>query len=82
MRTKMKSSFEALSREFVGKNTIVKLQNSLKDTPVCNMLINVVCLPSASLAMHSNAINYRNFMNYEIIELASNIIAQPKTTLL
>ena len=24
-RTKMKSSFEALSREFVGKNTIVKL---------------------------------------------------------
>ena len=56
MRTKMKSSFEALSREFVGKNTIAKLQNSLKDTPVCNMLINVVCLTSASLAMHSNAI--------------------------
>ena len=33
----MKSSFEALSREFGEKNMIVKLQNSLEDTSVHNM---------------------------------------------
>ena len=48
----MKSSFEALSREFVEKNTIVKL----KDTSVCNVLIKAVCLTSASLAAYSNVI--------------------------
>ena len=54
MRTKMKSSFEALPREFEGKNTIVKLQNNLEDTSVRNMLLKAVCLTSASLAMHRN----------------------------
>ena len=54
MRTKMKSSSEALLREFVGKNTTVELQNSLEDTSVCNMLLKAVCLTSTSLAVHSN----------------------------
>ena len=52
----MKSSFEALSREFAGKNTIVKLKNSLEDSSVRNMLIKVVRLTSASLAVYSNVI--------------------------
>ena len=56
MRMKMKSSSEALSREVVGKNTIVKLLNSLEDTFVRNMLLKAVCLRSASLAVHSNVI--------------------------
>ena len=55
-QTKMKRSFEALSREFVGKDTIVKLLNSLEDTSVRNMLLKVVYLTSASLAVHSNVI--------------------------
>ena len=42
--------FEALSREFVEKNMIV---NSLEDISVRNMLVKVVCLTSASLAVHS-----------------------------
>ena len=53
---KMKTSYEALSREFVGKNTMVKLQNSLEDTSVSNMFVKVVCLTSTSLAVHSNVI--------------------------
>ena len=32
------------------------LVNSLEDISVCNMLIKVVCLTSASLAVHSNVI--------------------------
>ena len=49
----MKSNFEALSREFVGKNTLVTL---LEDSFVRNMLVKVVCLTNASLAVHSNII--------------------------
>ena len=53
---KMKSSFEALSREFVGKNTLVTLYNSLEDSFVRNMLVKAVYLTNASLAVHSNVI--------------------------
>ena len=52
----MKSSFEALSREFVGKNTLVTLQNSIEDSSVHNMLVKAVCLTNASLAVHSSVI--------------------------
>ena len=41
---KMKSSFEALSREFVEKNMLVKIYNSLEDTSVRKALIKAVCL--------------------------------------
>ena len=40
MQMKIKSSFEALSREFAGKTQ----SNYLKDASVCNMLFKAVCL--------------------------------------
>ena len=38
------------------EKTIFKLQNSLEDTSVCNMLLKADSLISASLAVHSNII--------------------------
>ena len=68
MEMKIKSSVEALSREFEEKKHYS--QTSLEDTSVRNMLLKAVYLTSASLAVRSNVIEeLQNFMNYEIREL-------------
>ena len=46
----MKSSFEALSREFVEKKHVSHTIKQFRDTSVRNMLV------KASLAVHSNVI--------------------------